>query len=423
MKPWLLLLFSGLLLASCAPGRKFGACKRKHLEQEITASPVFAKSVTGFVLMDAATGTELAAVNADRYFTPASNTQILTLATCLKVLGDSLPRFRYVYGEPDSSEPLGFWAVTGTADPTTLHPDFAAWQNNTAFRKTRPSAPLWLLHLPGASSLSPYGPGWMWDDFSAAYSPEISDVPVNGNVIRVDWNGSAWQTYPALFQSALQIDEVDQIEPSREAMGQVIRVPENPGGLISFNVPMYQMRKRLPELLADTLLNMGWDWVFEYDPIYDAAPAERWYACPSDTAYRRMMHQSDNFFAEQLLLLCAGEKFDTLNQNKLIHWMQDSVWMGFPNPPRWADGSGLSRYNLCTPRYFTQVLLKMWQEQSHERLFDLFPAGGIDGTVKDWYAGPDGKPFVFAKSGSMSGVYCLSGYLVAKSGRVLIFPA
>jgi len=125
--------------------------------------------------------------------------------------------------------------------------------------------------------------------------------------------------------------------------------------------------------------------------------------------------------AEQLLLLCAGVKYDTLQQEKIIPWVKDSLFGALPNPPRWVDGSGLSRYNLITPRYLSGVLQQLYREQPRERLFSLFPAGGISGTLTDWYRGPDGKPFVFAKSGSMSGVQCLSGYLVAKSGKVLIF--
>jgi D-alanyl-D-alanine carboxypeptidase/D-alanyl-D-alanine-endopeptidase (penicillin-binding protein 4) len=53
-------------------------------------------------------------------------------------------------------------------------------------------------------------------------------------------------------------------------------------------------------------------------------------------------------------------------------------------------------------------------------LFSLFPAGGISGTLAGWYKGPDKKPWLYAKSGSMSGVQCLSGYLINKRGQVLI---
>jgi D-alanyl-D-alanine carboxypeptidase/D-alanyl-D-alanine-endopeptidase (penicillin-binding protein 4) len=55
-----------------------------------------------------------------------------------------------------------------------------------------------------------------------------------------------------------------------------------------------------------------------------------------------------------------------------------------------------------------------------ERLFSLLPAGGVSGTISDSYKG-QGKPFVFAKTGSLSNNHCLSGYVVTNKGKVLIF--
>ena len=52
-------------------------------------------------------------------------------------------------------------------------------------------------------------------------------------------------------------------------------------------------------------------------------------------------------------------------------------------------------------------------------LFSYFPVGGKSGTLKKWYGNE--KPYVFAKSGSLSNNYNLSGYLVTKKGTVLIF--
>ena len=55
-----------------------------------------------------------------------------------------------------------------------------------------------------------------------------------------------------------------------------------------------------------------------------------------------------------------------------------------------------------------------------ERLFSLLPAGGVSGTISGSYKGK-GKPFVFAKTGSLSNNHCLSGYVVTNKGKTLIF--
>ena len=120
-----------LLLAACAAPRRAERHFYKNLKTEIEASPVFSRGFTGFHLVDAATGQTLASLNADRYFTPASNTKILTLATGLNVLGDSLPGMKWKI----SGDTFFF---RGTGDPTFLHPDFENWQPAARFLKQQP---------------------------------------------------------------------------------------------------------------------------------------------------------------------------------------------------------------------------------------------------------------------------------------------
>ncbi|MBK6994404.1 MAG: D-alanyl-D-alanine carboxypeptidase [Lewinellaceae bacterium] len=94
---------------------------------------------------------------------------------------------------------------------------------------------------------------------------------------------------------------------------------------------------------------------------------------PIDTVLRRMMHQSDNFIAEQMLLVCAGMKFDLLKQDTMIKWMLDSSLTNLTQRPKWVDGSGLSRYNLMTPQSIGQVLLKLWRNNRMKGFYPFFP--------------------------------------------------
>ena len=66
------------------------------------------------------------------------------------------------------------------------------------------------------------------------------------------------------------------------------------------------------------------------------------------------------------------------------------------------------------------VLHKLYKEVPRKRLFELFPAAGVTGTLKNWYVN-EARPYLFAKSGSLSNNYCVSGYLLTKSGKTLIF--
>jgi D-alanyl-D-alanine carboxypeptidase/D-alanyl-D-alanine-endopeptidase (penicillin-binding protein 4) len=89
---------------------------------------------------------------------------------------------------------------------------------------------------------------------------------------------------------------------------------------------------------------------------------------------------------------------------------------------QWVDGSGLSRYNLCTPRDLITLLCKILDEVKNEELVhSLLPAGGTAGSIKRIYKTDNGKPFVWAKTGSLSNNYNQSGYLVTKKGKRLAF--
>ena len=90
-----------------------------------------------------------------------------------------------------------------------------------------------------------------------------------------------------------------------------------------------------------------------------------------------------------------------------------------PSQLTWRDGSGLSRYNLLTPRSMVTILDKMYQEYDIERILTLFPTGGKSGTLRNWYKG--NPPYIFAKTGTMSNKHCLSGYIKTKEGKTLIF--
>jgi D-alanyl-D-alanine carboxypeptidase/D-alanyl-D-alanine-endopeptidase (penicillin-binding protein 4) len=132
-----------------------------------------------------------------------------------------------------------------------------------------------------------------------------------------------------------------------------------------------------------------------------------------------MMQESDNFIAEQLLLLCSGVLSDTLKPEIAIRYMKKNHLSDLPDPPVWIDGSGLSRYNLFTPRSIVKLWEKIYMKVDQERLFNLLAVGGQSGTLKNHYN--NNPPYIFGKTGTLSNNHSLSGYLITKKGDTLIF--
>jgi D-alanyl-D-alanine carboxypeptidase/D-alanyl-D-alanine-endopeptidase (penicillin-binding protein 4) len=146
------------------------------------------------------------------------------------------------------------------------------------------------------------------------------------------------------------------------------------------------------------------------------------YNSNADSVYRRMLLPSDNFIAEQLLLVCSSVKFNVLNRDSVINYARAHFLNDLPDAPQWVDGSGLSRYNLFTPRSIVKLLCKIDNELKNDSLLhSLMPAGGLTGTIKRAYKTDNGRAFVWAKTGSLSNNHNQSGYLVTRKGKRLAF--
>jgi D-alanyl-D-alanine carboxypeptidase/D-alanyl-D-alanine-endopeptidase (penicillin-binding protein 4) len=169
------------------------------------------------------------------------------------------------------------------------------------------------------------------------------------------------------------------------------------------------------ELLPDTIGKQ-----IEYREVFRKQPAilNTLHSQPLDSLLQPMMYRSDNFFAEQTLLMVSQAKLGEMNDGKIIDTLLKTDLRELPQKPRWVDGSGLSRYNLFTPNDFVVLLQKMKQEIGMKRLQGILPTGG-KGTLSNLYK--QDSNYIFAKTGTLSGVVALSGYLYTKKNKLLIF--
>ncbi len=415
MMRYVYLFFCLLFAASCANRAGIGS---RQFKEYVDQSPVFNQDFTGFALYDPALDEMVYTHEADKYYTPASNTKIFTLYACLKILGDSIPALIYTI----RGDSLIF---TGTSDPTFLHEDMPKIdtmydQHVYHFLQEAPQ-PLFYAERPTKDRY--FGPGWAWSDYNYYYSPEKSVFPVYANLVRFQFKANLPKplAYPDYFTKYITgfADEAvlpDYIE--RDQSSNYFRyAPKDDTLAFTEDVPFKTSATLVTKLLEDTLkrqVSLYRGEVPEFDQTV--------YSLPADSVYKRMMHVSDNFFAEQLLLVCSGQLQDTLSTDSAIAYMKRTYLQDLPDEPIWRDGSGLSRYNLETPRSMVALLHKVNEELSDEEIRNIFPAGGVSGTVTSWYKNQEGgEPYIFAKTGTLNGASALSGFLFTKSGKKLIF--
>lgn len=391
---WLILV---LVAAACSPALT--------IKKQLSKIQTLQQDHIGFSLYDPATKKSLVQYNDAHYFTPASNTKIFTFYTSLKLLGDSIGAINYI----QRNDSLIFW---GLGDPSFLNP--LTFDNGKTFQFLK-NSPNKLFFSASNFRTDALGNGWSWDDYHYNYSIERSPFTIYGNLITIQKQNEKIVTRPSFFEEHLVkanethkdeevIRAIDDNQLTYYCGQRKMKVQE---------IPFHFSADLVADLLSDTLKRQ----VEMIQRPFEKGTMLK--SIPIDSALRVMMQDSDNFIAEQLLLQCAAIVSDTLQPEIAIHYATKNLLSSLPDKPQWVDGSGLSRFNLFTPRSIVHLWEKIYSEVARERLFKLLAVGGKSGTIKNWYK--QEPPFVYAKTGTLSNTHCLSGFLITKKGRTLIF--
>lgn len=399
MRVCLLILVFGAVAVSCSP------VSTRSLNRQFKETEGRFQDHTGFALYDIDANKTVYEYNSGKYFTPASNTKIFTFYAALKLLGDSIPAFRYL----ERNDSLILW---GTGDPSLLNRSTPYFPRAIDFLQSSSKR---IFISTSTFHSTAFGSGWAWDDYNDYYAAERSPFPIYGNTILVQANGNNIKVAPRYFNQFISYTT------QGESQGVVRNVDSNI--LTAYRPISARLKREVParmnpdlvtRLLSDTLHK-----TVNVLQIPSNSAAKILFSAPSDTVYKVMMQESDNFIAEQLLLVCASMIGDTLKPELTIEHMKKTYFSDFPDAPVWVDGSGLSRYNLFTPRTIVALWKKIYAEVPRDRLFQMLAIGGKAGTIKNYYVAP--QPYIFGKTGSLSNNHCLSGYLVTRSGKTLIF--
>ena len=399
-----------LLLASCGAGNKIS----RMANENVLNQAAFKTAHLGISIYDPAGKKIIYDYQGEKYFVPASNTKIPTCYAAMKYLGDSLTG---VIVQEYANDII----LTGTADPSFLHPDFPNHPVFAYLKNLDKEKKAWL--IPATMKAKPWGPGWGWSDYDASYMPERSQWPIYGNVFAVRGKGDSISVFPAHFRR--------HIADSRVTPGKFVSEVSRQFHRNEFTVTVAGNNDRTittPYIVSDTLLHrLLSDTLKTDEPLIAATPrgldnevprVYKIHSQPTDSLLRPMMHRSDNFFAEQSLLMVSHALLGEFSDTRIIDTLLKTDFRDLPQKPRWADGSGLSRYNLFSPRDFVAILDKMEREFGMERIKVIFPTGG-EGTISSYYKADSG--YIYAKTGTLSGVVAFSGFLYTKKGKLLIF--
>ena len=403
--------------------------------------------------------------NAHLKFTPASNMKILTAAAALTLLG---PEFRYEtalwsFGEIDAQGVLrGPLILDGRGDPTLsdrFHESGRAALAELASRLRasgvrRVAGPL-VIDASRWDSTSVEGTwmvedlGWSWGASGGAFAideGEVEVVVLGGNRAG-DPAGVRWPADldPGRFHGEVMTTAVDTIDlhPTyRPERGQIVL-----GGRIK---PALRRREALaardPVRIAGELLlaalesagisvDDGVEYKWDRGEVLgngcatgaiDLCTAKRLAALHSPPLIEiaaAVLGPSQNWIAEQMVRSLGLELGAEGSWKEGLRIVEETLTTDFAvltHDLDLRDGSGLSAYGLVTPRALVDVLFKIRIQSVGEPFREALASPGERGTtLSGRLRGLEGR--VYAKTGTLTHVNSLSGYLRRDNGREMVF--
>ena len=424
----------------------------------LLADPALARASWGVHVESLTTHRTLASIDADRLLTPASTMKVATLAVAAEQLGWDVrvDTTLHAVGRIENGVLQGDLVVVGAGDPTLDDWDGAATAQFAAWASALRAAGISrvegrVIGDDRAFSDTGLGSGWAWDDTPFAYSAPVSALSFNQNAARVTITPSAVSTL-ARIDIAPPYAPLRLRNDVRTATDEVARPvalhpaaggrPLTMTGQVAAHAPPAARVVAVEDgavyyasALREGLLNAGLEVTGEAVGIR-SLPTESQPVVTPDTqrAVRRsptlaemattMMRLSQNLYAESLLRIVgrtvAGDGSAAAGRDVVQRRL--AAWHIPEASVRMADGSGLSRYNLISPRALVQILTHMAADPALGPAFAAaLPVAGRSGTLARRLQGTSAAGRVRAKTGSFTHARSLAGYVDTAHGDQLAF--
>lgn len=402
-------------------------------------------SEVGVAVYDLTAKRELYNYRADKLSRPASNMKVLTVAAALSQLNYEEPFRTEVWhtGTIERDTLMGDLYVIGGFDPEFNEESLEALVEEIS------SFPFSFIRgkVYGDVSMKDslyWGNGWSWDDTPAAYQPYMSPLMFNKGAVTLkitpDETGEPATVqceprsgyYSLVNETQSRTPAAGKFSADRNWLenGNILTIKGNVAGQLKKELNLYPSRDFFMHTFMERLAEKGIETADSYEyavflPDSTSARLARW-ETSLQKVIQEVLKKSDNLGAEALLCRLATAS----SNQRPVSWEEGlKAVRRFiaktghqPEHYRIADGSGLSNYNYISPALLVDILKYVYNDtRMFQRFYRALPIGGIDGTLKNRMKGGRAYRNVHAKTGAITGIASLSGYLKAGNGNDIAF--
>jgi serine-type D-Ala-D-Ala carboxypeptidase/endopeptidase (penicillin-binding protein 4) len=400
--------------------------------------PVFSRVRWGILVQTLNSGQTLYNRDSQKYFTPASNTKLLTTAAALQQLGTNFRIRTSVYRDN------GALRLVGRGDPSIKDAQL------TELAKQLKAKGITQIKQLIADDSYIQGdvvqPSWQWEDIQSDYGAPVGSFMVNENVfniqlvpqavgkpLQITWSDpNEARIWRILNSSVTAADnQATDLGVSRDLLGNVLKIQgqlaanANPFGVTLPVVdPNYFFLRRFRTALASENISLAETSVATGGTSQQEVAAIQ--SPPLSELVAETNINSNNLYAESLLNALAFKQPRKPLQGSAaagLEVLKTTLTALGVNQTSYfiVDGSGLSRKNLISPEALVQVLRGMSKTSAASVYRASLPVGGKTGTLKFRFRNTPAEGIVQAKTGTVGGVVSLSGYLNAPNYEPLVF--
>lgn len=424
----------------------FSAADLGQTVEQAFGKPEFAHGIQGIIIESLKDGRVLYEKNADLVFMPASNMKLIVSSASLDLLGRDyvIPTTLFMTGEISDGTLKGDVILVGQGDPTLKDKDLEEMASKLKGLGIKTIDGDILADDTYFDSIR-LGSGWSWEYESDYYAAQISALDLNQNVVGVYvrpgkkvGDSAAVELLPRTKYMKVQNEcktsaaaSSNSIYMSRLRGTNTIRVsgnvalgyePKGPEDGITMDDPALFTCTVFSGILKQNGIKVRGK-VLHCQKPDDAKIVYVHNSPPMSEILKLLNKPSDNLIAECLLKQLGAKlkgkgSADSGGEAEMDYMKKIGADITAVNI---ADGSGLSRYNLVSPRNLLTILKYMHGHKDSQVFIDSLPIAGVDGTLKKRMKGTAAEGNLRAKTGYIGWVRSLSGYVTTKSGEPLVF--
>lgn len=402
-------------------------------------------------------GNILEDLNSDRLVRPASVFKLISSGSFLDKLGPDYTFETPLYGRgrQEGNRWKGDLIIAGSGDPSIngeFYNDdplflFETWLQVLQSHGIEQIDGN-LIALNGYFDDIPYPQGWEWDDLSYYYAPEISALSWNFNVVDLEVVADGpvgstpeiqWFPFNTPYVNFINEQQITPVaatydESYRRLLGsdtiilrstlpqgyyetEPLSVPE-PARYFIDTFARY-LEKGNIQIQGQLIVEN--DWTLPGD-AEDFTVLHTHISEPLHKMVRWMNRESDNFYTEMLLKTTAAESYEIqgttdLGLDVLKGYMNK---MGFDTlSVNLRDGSGMASATLVKAGDLNQYLINISDEDYFDSFYNSLSVGGVNGTLSYRFRNSNLTGKFLGKTGYVTGVRSLAGYLDTRSGQRL----